>query len=279
MIDDAGIYISQVEEAANYIKGKLDGLEPKICIVLGSGLAPLAKKCEIKISIDYKEIPNFPVSTVPGHEGRLIVGLLSGKLVYLMSGRFHYYEGYDNSISTFYVRVMSSLNVETLFLTNAAGGIMPGMKPSDLMIIEDHISLFCESPLRGKNLEKFGPRFPDQSVIYDKDYVYLLQKCAFDCGIKIHKGIYCYTKGPQYESPAEIRAIRTLGGDAVGMSTVPEAIVASHCGMKVAAVSCISNLAAGISPNPLSHKEVMENAEKSSDNSCNLVMSFIEKLS
>ncbi|MCR5528528.1 MAG: purine-nucleoside phosphorylase [Saccharofermentans sp.] len=273
--------MNSVRSAADYIKGFLpaDKEVPSVCIVLGSGLAPLASECEDCISIPYADIPGFPVSTVPGHEGRLIIGTLEGKRVFMMSGRFHYYEGYDTSVCTLYVRVMSKLGVKLLFLTNAAGGLLDEMKPSDLMVIEDHLSFNCDSPLRGPNLDEFGVRFPDQSFIYDKACVELLLETSRELGITLHKGIYSYSKGPQYESPAEIRALKMLGVGAVGMSTVPEAIVAAHCGIKVAAVSCISNLAAGISKTALTHEEVMENANKSSRSNCDLVKNFIKKWS
>ena len=281
MITDAKSYMNYVSSAADYIRNAIpaDKEIPSICIVLGSGLAPLASECDDVISIPYGDIPGFPVSTVPGHEGRLLIGTLEGKRVFMMSGRFHYYEGYDTSLCTLYVRVMSKLGVKLLFLTNAAGGLLDEMKPADLMTIEDHMSFFCDSPLRGPNLDDFGVRFPDQSFVYDKDCIALLMDSAKELGINLHKGVYSYSRGPQYETPAEIRALKMLGVGAVGMSTVPEAIVASHCGMKVAAVSCISNLAAGISKTALTHEEVIENANKSSRSNCDLVKTFIKKWS
>lgn len=281
MIVNKEEYISDINKASEYIKGKISDLKlniPEICIVLGSGLSPLASMCSVDLEIPYKDIPCFPISTAPGHDGKLIIGKLSGKVVFLMSGRFHYYEGYDYEICTFYVRVMANLNVKTLLLTNAAGGLGEDMKPTDLMLIEDHISFFCESPLRGPNLDEYGVRFPDVSEVYDRNLANIMIKCAEELNIKLCKGVYCYTKGPQYETPAEIRMLKTLGVGAVGMSTVPEAIVATHCGIKVVAVSCITNMAAGILPNKLTHEEVIENAGKASNNSCNLVKSFIAKI-
>lgn len=279
MINSVNEYLSLVNSSVDYIRTALSDSEiPEICIVLGSGLAPLSSMCEDTVVIPYENIPGFPVSTVPGHEGKMIIGTLEGKRVFMMSGRFHYYEGYDTSICTLYVRVMAKLGVKTLVLTNAAGGILEDMEPSDLMSISDHISFFCESPLRGPNLDEFGVRFPDQSCIYDPEYLQLLDECANELGITLHTGIYIYSKGPQYETPAEIQVFKSMGAGAVGMSTVPEAIVASHCGIRVAAISCISNLAAGISPNPLTHDEVMKNAAKASDNNCSLVKTFISKL-
>lgn len=278
MIEDKSLYLKNISDAADCIRAIVSESMPDICIVLGSGLAPLAGMCEVISDISYKDITGFPVSTVFGHEGRLIYGKLSGKYVFMMSGRFHFYEGYDYSLCTLYVRVMKQLGVGSIFLTNAAGGILDGMNPSDLMVITDHLSFFCESPLRGPNLDEFGVRFPDQTNVYDKEYINLLHDCADELSIKLHDGIYCYSKGPQYETPAEIRAFRLLGGGSVGMSTVPEAIVASHCGMRIAAVSCITNLAAGMSGKPLCHTEVMENAAKASHNSCELVKLFVSKL-
>lgn len=278
MIENREVYSDRIHSAAQYIRSRIENSIPQICIVLGSGLAPLASDCNVETEIPYSDIPGFPVSTVPGHEGRLLIGELEGKRVFLMSGRFHYYEGYDTSVCTLYVRVMADLGVGTLILTNAAGGLGDGMAPAELMVIEDHISFLCDSPLRGPNLDEFGPRFPDQSCVYDREYIDKLVKIASDAGIRLHRGIYSYTKGPQYETPAEIRALKMLGASAVGMSTVPEAIIASHCGIRVAAVSCITNLAAGISKEPLSHEEVMINAGKASSASCELVKRFVGSL-
>jgi len=279
MIESERTATEAVYNAAYYIKSKItEGDIPSICIVLGSGLAPLADECEVELSIPYASIPDFPVSTVPGHEGRLIVGTLEGKRVFMMSGRFHHYEGYDTSVCSFYVRVMKNLGVTTLYLTNAAGGISDSINPAELMAVTDHLSFFCESPLIGPNMEDFGVRFPDQSQVYDPEYVDMLMKIAGENGIKLHKGIYAYMKGPQYETPAEIRALKNMGADAVGMSTVPEAITASHCGIRIAAVSLISNKAAGLSDKKLSHQEVMECAAKASSDSCKLARLFIKSL-
>ena len=278
MISDKNQYISDIGASVSYITSILEGEVPEICVVLGSGLAPLADYVKTIQEIPYTDIPCFPVSTAPGHQGKLIYADVDGRKVFLMSGRFHYYEGYDTSVATFYVRVMSKLGIKALFLTNAAGGLADGMVPADLMIIEDHISFFCESPLRGPNLDEFGERFIDQSKVYDKDFIELLKDLAVKNNINIHRGVYCYTKGPQYETPSEIRMLKTLGVGAVGMSTVPEAIVASHCSLRVAAVSCITNLACGLSDKPLSSEEVFENAAKASSNSCNLVLSFIKSV-
>lgn len=271
-------YLKSIDEAASYVSSIVGNEIPETCIVLGSGLGPFASMVNVTNSIPYADIPGFPTTTVIGHSGELLLADVDGKKLFLMSGRFHYYEGNELSVCTFYVRVMSKLGVKNLVLTNAAGGILDGMKPADLMIVTDHISLFCESVLRGPNLDEFGARFIDQSFVYDKEYVDLLKKIASDLNIDIHEGVYCYTKGPQYETPAEIRLIKAVGGGAVGMSTVPEAIVASHCGMKIAAISCITNLAAGLSKEALKHEEVLENAAKASENCCNLVLNFIKSI-
>lgn len=279
MIESERTYTQSVFKAVSYIKSKIsEGDIPTTCIVLGSGLAPLAEECDIELSIPYDNIPAFPVSTVPGHEGRLLIGTLEGKRIFMMSGRFHHYEGYDTSVCAFYVRVMSLLGVKTLYLTNAAGGISDAINPAELMVVTDHLSFFCESPLIGPNLSEFGVRFPDQSQVYDPEYIDMLEKVASEAGIKLHRGIYAYMKGPQYESPAEIRALKLLGADAVGMSTVPEAIVAVHCGIRVVAVSLISNKAAGLSKTKLTHEEVMECASRASADSCKLARLFIKAL-
>ena len=279
MITDKDTYLADIRRASAYIRSRTgEDFKPEICIVLGSGLGPLASDVTDEISIPYADIPGFPRSTVQGHEGRLLAGKLEGKDVYMMSGRFHYYEGYDTSVATFYVRVMALLGVKTLILTNAAGGIKEGLKPGSLMVIKDHISFFCESPLRGPNLDDLGPRFPDQSHVYDEGLVNKLGESAEELGIELFQGIYAFCRGPQYETPAEIQALKLLGAGAVGMSTVPEAIVAAHSGLKIAAVSCITNLAAGISEKPLNHQEVMENAARVSSACCALVKKFISKI-
>lgn len=270
-------YYSKVLEASEYIRSKVADI-PDVCLVLGSGLGPLTERVETISTIPYEEIPHFPRTTVAGHDGKLLVATLSGRLTFIMKGRFHFYEGYSTQEATFYVRVMAKLGVKTLVMTNAAGGINTVMKPSELMVITDHIGLFCDSPLRGANLDEFGPRFPDQTMVYDLDLRNKLIEAASELNIPLHQGVYAYTRGPQYETPAEIRALRTLGADAVGMSTVAEAIAASHCGMKILAVSCITNFAAGISGKPLSHAEVMENANASSKNSIALMEKFFSKL-
>ncbi|MBR2523647.1 MAG: purine-nucleoside phosphorylase [Clostridiales bacterium] len=274
MIVDKEAYIRKIDIAADFIRTRVPDTA-EICIVLGSGLGPLADICEDVVTVDYTDIPGFPLSTAPGHKGKLIYGVLSGKKVFMMSGRFHYYEGYEYVDVVFYIRVMARLGVKSLILTNAAGGIKEGMKPASLMIIEDHISFLVDSPLRGPNLDEFGVRFPDQTEVYDREYIDKIQQCADNLGIEMSRGTYVFCKGPQYETPAEIRALKAMGAGAVGMSTVPEAITASHCGMRVAAISCISNLAAGLSPHKLTSEEVIINAGKVSEESCALIRDFV----
>ena len=279
MITDIKAFVERVDGAADYIRNVLsDRTVPTVCIVLGSGLGPLSKMAEDAIEIPYKDIPGFPVSTAPGHKGSLIAGNLSGKPVFMMNGRFHYYEGYPMETVTFYVRVMGRLGVKVLLLTNASGGINLEMKVPELVAITDHLSFNAEPVLRGPNIEEFGTRFPDQCHVYDPELTDTLVNSARDLNIRISRGVYAYTKGPQYETPAEIRALRIMGADCVGMSTVPEAIAASHMGIRVAAMSCITNMAAGISGNPLSEKEVLDNAALASENSCALVKEFVNRI-
>ncbi len=279
MITDISEFIDRVDGAAEYIRSVLsDRGIPSVCIVLGSGLGPLSKMAEEAIEIPYKDIPGFPVSTAPGHKGSLIIGKLSGKPVFMMNGRFHYYEGYPMETVTFYVRVMGRLGVKALLLTNASGGINLEMKVPELVAITDHLSFNAEPVLRGPNISEFGTRFPDQCHVYDPELTDILVNSARDLNIRISRGVYAYSKGPQYETPAEIRALRLLGADCVGMSTVPEAIAASHMGIRVAAMSCITNMAAGISGNALSEQEVLDNAALASDNSCALVKEFVNRL-
>ena len=248
------------KQSAEYIQSKLK-VTPEIGLILGSGLGILAEEIEDAVAIPYSEIPNFPVSTVHGHAGQLVIGQLSGKTVIAMQGRFHHYEGYTMDKVTFPVRVMKLLGVEKLIVTNAAGGVNKDFTPGDLMLITDHINMMG-NPLIGANDERFGPRFPDMSTAYDKEFQQLARTVAADLNIKIQEGVYLGLTGPTYETPAEIRMIRALGGDAVGMSTVPEVIVANHSSMRVLGISCITNMAAGILDQPLNHEEVIETTEK-----------------
>jgi purine-nucleoside phosphorylase len=228
--------------------------------------------------IPYEEIPHFPTSTVEGHEGKLIVGKIGDKNVLIMKGRTHYYEGHDTSLITIPIRVFSSLSIKTLIITNACGGIRDDLTPGSLCALEDHISFFAPSPLRGKNLSDFGPRFPDMSDVYSSRLREHAIKCAKELDIDLKTGIYAFFAGPQFETPAEIRAFRTLGADVVGMSTIPEAIVAKHCGMETLAISLITNRAAGLSKNTLSHEDVQKTASKVQKDFVSLLKNIIETL-
>ncbi|MEG1870788.1 MAG: purine-nucleoside phosphorylase, partial [Peptostreptococcaceae bacterium] len=245
----------KVQESAKFINDKIN-IQPKIGLILGSGLGVLADEIQNPIKINYNDIPNFPVSTVEGHEGCLVLGNLEGKEVVAMQGRFHYYEGYSQREITFPVRVMKALGVETIIVTNAAGGANTNFKPGDLMIIKDHINLSGSNPLIGANDNRFGPRFPDMSTAYQSKYVNLVKECAKELNMEVQEGVYAFFSGPTYETPAEVRMAQILGADAVGMSTAPEVIVASHSGMEVVGISCITNMASGILDQPLDHEEV-----------------------
>lgn len=258
------------EETADYIKARIPNV-PETAIILGSGLGILADEIENKIVMKYNEVPHFPASTVAGHAGELIFGMINYTNVLAMNGRFHYYEGYDISQVTFPIRVFAKLGIKNLIITNAAGGINLNYNPGDVMVIKDHINFSGVSPLRGKNLDEFGTRFPDMSNVYDKEMLLIIEQLCGELGIYINEGVYAYLQGPNYETPSEIKALRTLGADAVGMSTVPEAIVARHSGLKVVAISCITNMAAGILPQPLSHDEVKETAALAGDKLSKLV--------
>lgn len=243
-------------EAATYLKEK-GFLKPEIGLVLGSGLGGLADEITDKIEVPYGDIPHFPTSTVAGHKGQLVYGTLSGKTVIAMQGRFHFYEGYSIQEVTMPIRVMKLLGVHTVGLTNAAGGINEEFTPGDLMLITDHLNFTGQNPLIGPNDENMGPRFPDMSETYDKEYNEIIKAQALEAGVTLKEGVYMGFTGPNYETPAEIRMARTLGADAAGMSTVPEALVAHHSGMRIFGISCISNLAAGMQTN-LNHKEVVD---------------------
>lgn len=236
--------------------------QPKVALVLGSGLGNYADTMEVKAEIDYREIKDFPISTVPGHAGKFIFGYVGRVPVVCMKGRVHYYEGYPISDVVLPVRLMKMMGAEILFLTNASGGINPSFKAGDFMLMEDHISSFAPNPLIGQNIDEFGVRFPDMSHVYHQELREKIEKAAKANGISIQKGIYVQLTGPSFESPAEIRMLRALGADAVGMSTVVEAIAANHMGMKICGISCVANLAAGMTDNPLTHEEVQEAANQ-----------------
>lgn len=270
-------YLAIMKKACGYIE-KLIPEKPEVGMVLGSGLGELANQLANTVVLDYKDIPGFPVSTVKGHAGKLIYGELAGKRVLVMKGRFHYYEGYDMQRAAFGIRVMKLLGINNVLITNAAGGINASFSEGCLMLITDHIGFIGPSPLAGPNIEEFGPRFPDMCEVYCKKHIAMAEVCAEEIGLPIEKGVYCFAQGPQYETPAEIRAMRILGADAVGMSTVPEAVAANHAGMNVLGISCITNMAAGMLDKPLSHKEVMETTERVRTRFMKYVKTIIEKM-
>ena len=235
---------------------------PEIALVLGSGLGDYAKEMDVKESISYSEIEGFPVSTVPGHEGRFLFGYVKGVPIVAMQGRVHYYEGYPITDVVLPVRLMGLLGAKTVILTNAAGGVNFNFQPGDLMMITDHITTVVPSPLIGANIDELGPRFPDMSEVYDKELREIIRQAARNTGISLQQGVYVQLTGPADETPAEIRMCRIWGADAVGMSTACEAVAARHMGLKVCGISCITNMASGMSGKPLDHKEVQETADR-----------------
>src|SRR5690606_37407602 len=267
----------RIRQAAEMIQEQ-SALRPRVGLILGSGLGILAEEIEGAVAIPYEEIPHFPVSTVEGHVGRLVLGELEGQRVVAMQGRFHLYEGYPLESVTFPIRVMKRLGVETALITNAAGGINESFQPGDLMLIRDHINFMFRNPLVGPNDPELGERFLDMSEAYDAELRRLARRVAGELGIDLKEGVYAAMLGPSYETPAEIRMLRAVGGDAVGMSTVPEVIVARHAGIRVLGLSCISNMAAGILPQPLSHEEVMETAERVKETFLRLVKGILHSL-
>ena len=268
--------MKRIDEAAAKVLavcGKAD-----IGVILGSGLGDYAEALEDAVKLPYSEIPGFPRSTVAGHAGMWCCGTLYGKRVVMMQGRFHYYEGYGMKDVTLPVRVMQKIGVKTLVVTNAAGGVNLGYHPGELMVIGDMFSMTAQNPLIGPNLDAFGPRFPDMSCAFDKELRALAHECANEQGFALREGVYAQMTGPTYETPAEIRMLRTLGADAVGMSTVPEVIGARHGGMRVLGISCITNMAAGILDQPLNHAEVTETANRVKGQFRNLLDRIIEKM-
>ena len=264
-------------KAVDFIKSKIT-VQPRIGLILGSGLGGVSERIEEPQALDYKDIPGFLSSTAPGHEGRLIFGRLSGKPVVCMQGRFHLYEGYDVKDIVFPIRVMKLLGVETLIITNAAGGINTDYNVGDLMIVGDHINFMGENPLVGANEQAFGTRFPDMSKAYDPALRELVKEAVDGVDIRLREGVYLACKGPSYETPAEIRAFRIWGADAVGMSTVPEVIAAVHYGVKVLALSLITNMAAGVLDKPLSEQEVIEIGSNKSGELQKLIRNLVELL-
>ncbi len=251
-------------QAAAYIKEHIS-LKPTLGLVLGSGLGDYADTLEEAQILPYREIPHFPQPTVAGHTGALVFGRKNGKTVVALQGRLHFYEGHSMQALTMPIRVLKCLGVETVLLTNACGGVNLDFRPGDLMLITDHINYSGQNPLVGPNLDSFGPRFPDMSDIYTASLRERVKSAAEKAGISLREGVYAMYSGPNYETPAEIRMFRTMGADVVGMSTVPEALVAAHCGMQVLGISCITNMAAGVLPVKLNHAEVMETAAKVHD--------------
>ncbi len=267
----------KMEETINFLKEKTNNFEPEIGIILGSGLGEFADEyCEY--AIPYSEIPHFIKSNVQGHKGRLVFAEIEGKKVVMMQGRNHFYEGHSMSEITYPVKVMKKLGVKILILTNAAGAVNESFRPADLMIITDHINFMGANPLVGPNDDTLGERFPDMSEIYKKDLIKIAEKCAEKLCLDIQKGVYFASSGPSYETPAEINMARILGADAVGMSTVPEAIVANYCGLRVLGISCISNAASGISGAQLSHTEVIETTDKAKKRFKSLILEILKSI-
>lgn len=273
-MSDKVITYAQIQEAAAYIRS-VTTIEPEVGLILGSGLGILADLVKDAVTIAYHDIPHFPQSTVEGHAGELLIGTIENRSVVLMKGRFHMYEGYGPELTAFPVRVMKAIGVKQLIVTNAAGGVNTSYKPGDLMLINDHLNMTGRNPLIGPNDDQLGVRFPDMSEPYSKRLRAVAKQVAANQGFTFQEGVYAGLLGPNYETPAEIRMLRTLGADAVGMSTVSEVLVARHAGIEVLGISCISNMAAGILDQPLSHAEVMETAEMVREHFLKLVVGII----
>ncbi len=268
----------QYQQSAEDIRRQIGEFSPKVAMVLGSGLGYLGDEVEDATAVPYQDISYFKPSTAPGHKGRLVFGRLAGRDVAVMQGRMHHYEGYSYEETAYAVRVLRLLGADTLIVTNAAGCVRTDWHAGELMLITDQIKMFSESPLRGENLPQYGHRFPDASHLYTPRQLELAKSVAAEQGVELREGVYFYCYGPQYETPAEIRAVRALGGDAVGMSTAPEVIVAAHCGMEVLGFTLLSNMAAGILDQPLSEQEVLDAAEAAKGKFSRLVLGCLEKL-
>lgn len=269
--------LERIEEAASYIASR-SPIRPEIGLILGSGLGVLADSLEEAVTVNYSDIPHFPVSTVEGHAGELLLGKIGGRPVLLMKGRFHMYEGYQGETVTFPIRVMQKLGITGLLVTNAAGGVNTSYEPGDLMLISDHLNMTGTNPLIGPNHKELGVRFPDMSEGYSKRLRAIAKEIAASQGLKLQEGVYAGLLGPSYETPAEIRMLRVLGADAVGMSTVSEVIIARHSGIEVLGISCISNMAAGILDQPLSHEEVMETTDRVKQQFLKFVIQLIPQM-
>lgn len=271
-------------EAAAYIRSRIGARTPEIALILGSGLGHLAEEMEDAVTLDYRDVPHFPESTVAGHAGRFVIGRLEGRQVVAMQGRFHYYEGYPFGVTALPVYVMHQLGAHSLVVTNAAGGLNRSFRPGDLMLIRDHLNLFADNPLIGPNDEKRGARFPDMSQAYDREYGELLRRLAADLaaelgdGFRLVEGVYCGYSGPTYSTPSELNMMALMGGDAVGMSTVGEVIAARHSGMRVLGISCITDMAVGDELEPLTHEQVVEVANRTKPAFSALVRAFLRNL-
>ncbi|MGI6226379.1 MAG: purine-nucleoside phosphorylase [Peptococcales bacterium] len=266
-----------MDTTIQFLRNKINNI-PQVGLILGSGLGILAEEITNPLLIPYDEIPEFPVSTVEGHKGQLVIGELSGIPVFTMQGRFHYYEGYKMEEVTYPIRIMQALGIKKLIVTNAAGGINLTFNPGTIMLITDHINLMGTNPLIGQNKADFGPRFPDMTEAYSSQLRRMASNVAEKLNLKLREGVYAALTGPSYETPAEIKFLRTIGADAVGMSTVPEVIVANHGGMEVLGISCITNMAAGVTGQKLSHKEVVETAEQVRGNMRSLLFGILNNL-
>ena len=269
--------LEKILETVDFIKSKTDGFKPEIGIVLGSGLGGLVNVMDVQYTIPFAEVPNFPISTVKGHKGQLVFGTISGRKVVAMQGRFHYYEGYSTSLITFPIRVIKYLGAKLLVLSNASGGINPSFRVSDIMFITDHINLL-PNPLIGNNDERIGTRFPDMSDAYDHRLIVLADDVAKKLDIHIQHGVYVADSGPSYETPAEYRYYRIIGGDCVGMSTVPEVIVARHCGLTVFAVSVITDLGGQEIPVEVTHEEVLNAANMAEPKMTAIIQEMFKRL-
>jgi purine-nucleoside phosphorylase len=268
----------RASEAARFINSRAGGRAPRVAVVLGSGLGGVAEAISDAIEIPYSEIPHFMNSTVDGHDGSLLVGSCSGVEVVAMKGRFHFYEGYSMEEITLPVRVFSLMGIRVLVITNAAGGASPHLTPGTLMLITDHINLMGDNPLLGPNDDRFGPRFPDMTTTYTPAFIGAAHEVAREVGISLAEGVYVGLRGPSYETPSEVRMLAKFGGDALGMSTVPEAIIARHCGMNILAISCITNSAAGLTRAEISHSEVMEVGRRAGAELSRLILGLMPRL-
>jgi purine-nucleoside phosphorylase len=270
-------YYDSVADAAAWVRGHVRAV-PTVAVVLGSGLGAFAERVSDPHSFLYGDIPHWPAAAVVGHAGRLVLGRVQGRDVALLAGRAHFYEGHDLRTVTFPIRVLGVLGVKTVILTNAAGGVNTRFTEGALMVIDDHLNLMGSNPLIGPNDERFGPRFPDMTEIYSRHLRGIADAAAVDAGVVVAHGVYAALHGPSYETPAEIRYLRAIGADAVGMSTAPEAIVARHMGLDVLGISCITNMAAGVLPQPLDHAEVMETARRVAGDFMRLLEGIIGRL-